>query len=244
MKSLEESARQILSNYVNDSHNGSITSAAEFLGLPYITLKQWIDGKRIPRLDALSPVFEKLGITFTSPKSTSSKDVQFIQAHVIDVNHSETPPHAEDYVAAPILGEVGAGPGIVPEEELQGWFMVHRSVIGGRGLHNLVAVEIAARSVSMRPTLNPGDVVLVDKDDISITRDGNIMLVRDPVDHSGMIKRVSIREDKTDARITFYSDNASQYPPLVYSLMEDFGGEWDKAIVGKVIWAWTDMRGK
>lgn len=244
MKSLEESAREILKEYVKNYHNDSITAAAEFLKLPYITLKQWIDGKRIPRLDALSPVFEILGVTFTTPQISASKEVQFLKAHIIDTSSSEQPPHEEDFIAAPIVGEVGAGPGIVPEEELKGWFMVHRSIIGGRGLHNLIAVEIAPRSVSMRPTLNPGDVVLVDRDDTLITRDGNIMLVLDPSDNSGMIKRVSIKEDKSDARITFYSDNASQYPPIVYSLMDDFDGDWQKAIAGKVIYAWTDMRGK
>ena len=39
-------------------------------------------------------------------------------------------------------------------------------------------------------------------------------------------------------------DNAATNPPLLYSLREDYGGEISNAIVGRVIWAWSDVRGK
>ncbi|MCB8573639.1 phage repressor protein, partial [Bilophila wadsworthia] len=41
--------------------------------------------------------------------------------------------------------------------------------------------------------------------------------------------------------ITYYSDNAAENPPEVYSLMEDFDGDWNKSIVGRVVWAWSDV---
>ena len=96
----------------------------------------------------------------------------------------------------------------------------------------------------MQPTLNPGDIVLVDRDDRDVLRPGHMMLVTDP-NGAGMIKRVSI-EDKQDGdyRITFYSDNGLKYPPRVYSLLKDYAGDWDKVIAGRVIWAWTDVREK
>ncbi len=236
-----ESALDTLKKGIDAKYDGNLTRAAEAFKIPYVELYSWVTGSRRPTLSKLAPVLDILGAKIVLPEA-SQKEIKLVKAYISEP--TLPPPQQEDFVAAPVLGEVGAGPGIVPEEELKGWLMVDRNAIGGRGLHNLIAVEIAPRSVSMRPTLNPGDIVLVDRDDTSISRDGNIMLVRDPLDHSGMIKRVSVREDKRDARITFYSDNASQYPPLVYSLMDDFDGEWGKAIVGKVIWAWTDMRGK
>ena len=96
----------------------------------------------------------------------------------------------------------------------------------------------------MQPTLNPGDIVLVDRDDRDVTRAGHMMLVLDPLDDSGMIKRVSVREKDDDFQITYYSDNAAKWPPCIYSLKNDFGGDWDRAIIGRVIWAWADVRDK
>ena len=43
---------------------------------------------------------------------------------------------------------------------------------------------------------------------------------------------------------SYYSDNAAKWPPGIYSLKNDFGGDWDRAIIGRVIWAWADVRDK
>lgn len=97
----------------------------------------------------------------------------------------------------------------------------------------------------MQPLLNPDDIVLVNRADIDISKPGHIMLVRDPVDGSGMITRVSVQPAaNNDWSIQFYSDNAAQNPPMLYSLREDYNGELSNAIVGRVIWAWSDVRGK
>ena len=87
--------------------------------------------------------------------------------------------------------------------------------------------------------------MLVDRDDLDVSKPGHMMLVLDPVDGSGMIKRVAVREkDNGDFQITYYSDNAAENPPDIYSLRNDFGGEWERAIVGRVVWAWSDVRSK
>ena len=113
------------------------------------------------------------------------------------------------------------------------------------GRRNLIAVEIGKTSTSMLPLLSPGDIVLVDRDDIDVSHAGHIMLVRDP-EGAGMVKRVSVQPTPggKDFSIQFYSDNAATNPPLLYSLREDYGGEISNAIVGRVIWAWSDVRGK
>ncbi len=86
----------------------------------------------------------------------------------------------------------------------------------------------------MLPILHPGDVVLVDRQDRDVMTPGRIMLVMDP-DGAGMIKRVAVEEVKSerDWRIVFYSDNVANHPPIVYSLREDFLGDWDRAVVGR-----------
>ena len=152
---------------------------------------------------------------------------------------------AEDYLAAPVVGEVGAGPGYLPQDEVQSWFLVYKHVPAIMGRRNLIAVEIGKTSTSMLPLLSPGDIVLVDRDDIDVSHAGHIMLVRDP-EGAGMVKRVSVQPTpgSRDFSIQFYSDNAATNPPLLYSLREDYGGEISNAIVGRVIWAWSDVRGK
>ena len=69
------------------------------------------------------------------------------------------------------------------------------------------------------------------------------LLVMDP-DGAGMIKRVSVESVERDFRLTLYSDNAINYPPVMYSLKKDYLDDWDRAIVGRVIWAWSDVREK
>ncbi len=81
----------------------------------------------------------------------------------------------------------------------------------------MIAVEIGDKSTSMQPLLNPGDIVLVNRDDIDVSRAGKIMLVRDP-NGDGMVKRVSVSPstDRRDFFVQFYSDNAAENPPLLY----------------------------
>ena len=137
-----------------------------------------------------------------------------------------------------------AEPGYLPEDEVKSWFLAYKNLPAIRHRRNLIAVEIGPTSTSMQPTLNPGDIVLVDRDDRDVTKPGHMMLVLDPDDGSGMIKRVSVTERKDDFQVTYYSDNGSKWPPMIYSLKQDFCDDWDKAIVGRVIWAWADVREK
>ena len=144
----------------------------------------------------------------------------------------------------PLVEEVGAGPGLIPQGELLSWFLVYRHQDAIRYRRDLIAVRIGKRSTSMLPILHPGDVVLVDRQDRDVMTPGRIMLVMDP-DGAGMIKRVAVEEVKSerDWRIVFYSDNVANHPPIVYSLREDFLGDWDRAVVGRAIRAWSDISG-
>ena len=62
----------------------------------------------------------------------------------------------------------------------------------------------------------------------------------------GYIKNFQLIDDGTQGviRITFYPDNVALNPPVVYSLRDDYGGDWRKAIGGHVVCAWSDMEGK
>lgn len=231
----------------NGTHSRFRTKAelAEFAGIAPSQVKKYQTASDMKNIEKFFAFLDKLGVNLDfEPNPEPDRDVCFVNAKIAPIGAGITPPQSEDYIAAPMVGEVGAGLGYIPQDEVKSWFLAYRHHPAVRFRRNLIAVEIGAHSTSMQPTLNPGDIVLVDRDDRDVLRPGHMMLVTDP-DGAGMIKRVSI-EDKQDGdyRITFYSDNGAKHPPMVYSLLKDYAGDWDKVIAGRVIWAWTDVREK
>lgn len=197
--------------------------------------------------DNLLNLLDFLGgkIVFPHEHIDASKDVCFVDAKVVPAGEGAKPPQAIDYIAAPMVGEAGAGPGYLPQNEIKSWFLIYKHQDAVRYRRNLIAVEIGEHSTSMSPTLNPRDIVLIDRDDRDVSKPGHMMLVLDPIDGSGMIKRVAVTDlDNGDLRITYYSDNTAENPPMVYSLKNDFGNDLEKAIVGRVVWAWSDVKEK
>ena len=107
----------------------------------------------------------------------------------------------------------------------------------------LVAARVGKNQKSMLPSIQPGDIVVIDLDDKDIKRPG-IFLIRDP-DEGAALKRVKYFVKRGQPAITFYSDNAADgYEPATYTLDEfdpDQNKAIDKAIVGRCIWQWGDL---
>jgi len=244
---VEKDIRQILQG-VLDAEDGNKSRAAEKLGVGVVTLWTWFKQPKVGgrSKEALWTALDSLGARVVLPEvePEPGRDVCWIDAKVVPAGEGQPAPEVEDYLAVPLVEEVGAGPGIVPQGELLSWFLVWRHQRAVMGKRDLIAVRIADKSTSMMPTLRPGDIVLVDRQDLDCSKAGRIMLVIDP-DGSGMIKRVSARQTRDrDWQITFYSDNTAENPPVMYSLREDYDGEWRRAIGGHVVWAWSDMDGR
>ena len=244
---IEQQIRDALQGVV-DSHDGNVSKAAEALGVGTQTLWGWMKERRGAKgRTALWQALDSVGASLVvgGRPSDMSRDVCWVDPKTVPAGEGLPPPETEDYLAVPLVEEVGAGPGVVPQGELLSWFLVWRHQRAVVHKRDLIAVRIADRSTSMVPTLRPGDIVLVDRQDLDCSRPGRIMLAIDP-DGSGMIKRVSTRQirEERDWQITFYSDNAAENPPMVFSLNKDYGGEWPKAIGGHVVWAWSDMDGR
>lgn len=223
---------------------GNAKKLAEALDVHPNLITRWKKGERVPTITSIQPLLDFLGVGFSDPTVTQSKEVCFVDARIAPAGDALPPPPDEDYLAVPLVEEVGAGPGIIPQNELISWFLVWRHQRAIQHKRDLIAVMLGKHSTSMVPTLKPQDIVLVDRQDKDVMNfKGRIMLVLDPADGSGKIKRVAAENQpkKKDYRITYYSDNAAENPPEVYSLMEDFEGDWNKAIVGRVVWAWSDV---
>jgi len=224
---------------------GTAKALADASGVDPANISRWTRGKRSPKLEDIAPIFDVMQAKIVLPdEEDPARDICFVDARAVPAGANQPPPEVEDYLAVPLVEEVGAGPGLIPQGELLSWFLVYRHQDAIRYRLDLIAVRIGKRSTSMLPILHPGDVVLVDRQDRDVMTPGRIMLVMDP-DGAGMIKRVAVEEVKSerDWRIVFYSDNVANHPPIVYSLREDFLGDWDRAVVGRAILAWSDISG-
>jgi hypothetical protein len=170
-----------------------------------------------------------------------------VQIHEsIDAAHVAAGPDSEDYIAVPLAeSPVAAGPGLIPEDKIRGWVLVWKHQESVRWRSNLVAVEIGRGENSMVPTLHPGDIVLVDRNDKNLDPPGKIMLITEPgPDGGSAIKRVSTLRKDGDLELIFYSDNAREHPPRTYGLKRDYDTDITRAISGRVVWAWSDMTKK
>ena len=237
--SIQEKIIQAFKKHITNQQEFSARS-----GVSQPTISRYLKGNL--GADNLLAALDTLGARLIIPGDDTdlSREVCFVDAKIVQSGSEQEPPEAEDYMAVPMLDEVGAGPGIIPQGEVLSWFLVYKHQDAVRYRGNLIAVKIGNHSTSMEPLLHPGDIVLVDMDDKKTHKPGRIMLVMDPVDGSGMIKRVAIEEKNNDHRITYYSDNVAENPPMVYSFREDFGKDWSKVIAGHVVWAWSDISGK
>ena len=246
---IESDIKDILKSVI-DEEGGNQSKAARRLGVGPVTLFGWLKKDKLAQKNApLWTALENAGARILRESATSaeaSREVCFVDAKIVPAGEGcdEKPAH-EDYLAVPLVEEVGAGPGIIPQGKLLSWFLVWRYQQSVMHKRDLIAVMIGEHSTSMLPTLRPKDIVLVDRQDLDCSKAGRIMLAIDP-DGAGMIKRVSTRQlrEERDWQVTFYSDNAAENPPMTYSLQKDYGGDWRRAIGGHVVWAWSDMNGR
>lgn len=143
----------------------------------------------------------------------------------------------EDYYAAPLVeGKIAAGPGRIASEEIKSLVWIYAPELRSRRKHNLVAVQLAKDANSMKPTLEPGDIVLIDRDDPRSASDfkpGKIYAVRMGRSEEGCaIKR--LHADSVGLIIS--SDNSKGNPPT-----RSWTSDLQKLIVGRVVWGWRNL---
>lgn len=143
----------------------------------------------------------------------------------------------EDYYAAPLVaGEIAAGQGrMISEEEILSLVWIYSPELRDRKNHNLVAVQIDKKNGdSMRPTLFPGDIVLIDRDDpgsdIDAFRNGKIYAVRDG-NGGASIKRLY----RDDGNLIISSDNRDVAPIMAWSV------NIQELIIGRIVWGWRNL---
>jgi len=185
-------------------------------------------------------------VVFPDEERNKPREVCWVDAKAVGAENGGPPLAPERYLAVPLAeGPVAAGPGMIPQDEVKSWVLVLKDHPSVSFRTNLVAVEVGKGQESMEPLLHPLDIVLVDKDDTRPEPGGQIFLVREP-DDSVTVKRVFIQRNSGEVMLNLVSDNPNKrlYPPMLYSLSQHYDGEMRRAIIGKCVWAWSDLTRK
>lgn len=238
---------EALNRSLREDYDGKTSHMGKACGVHPTTLKRLLDGERSTWAQMLGRVADAAGLQIGNDpaEQPQTREVCFVHADSTLCNCPHPPKEVEeDYLAVPMASEpVAAGPGIFPEDEIKGWVLVWRHHPSVRFKTNLVAVQVGRNERSMLPLFSPGDILLIDKDDRDPQPPGKAMLICEP-DGASAVKRVSVTKDDGDYSVTFYSDNAKEFPPRSYKLRRDYDGDITKAIAGRVVWAWSDVRDK
>jgi hypothetical protein len=221
---------------------------ADELGVDPSQLNRFLKRERGLNSDSLGHILDRVGVTlaFCDEPADAVREVAFRPPDRGRAGPDAPGPRADDYLAVPLTDPAAAASsGLVPEERVEGWVLVWRHQQSIRFRSNLVAVEVGRGDRSMAPTLHPGDVVLVDRDDRDPGPGGKIMLVREPGEDGAVrIRRVGTRRLDGDVELIYYSDDSREHPPATFRLGRDYGGDITGAIGGNVVWAWSDMTRK
>ncbi|MCJ2166016.1 LexA family transcriptional regulator [Pseudodesulfovibrio sp. S3] len=221
---------------------------ADDLGVDPSQLNRFLKQERGLNTESLGHILDRVGVSivFGDEPADAAREVCFRPPGKTQAETNAPDPQPEDYLAVPLAPSlVAAGTGLIPEDKVEGWVLVWRHQESIRFRSNLVAVEVGSNQLSMTPTLHPGDIVLVDRNDREPSPAGKIMLVCEPGQDGGiMIKRVNTKRLDNDLELIFYSDNSREYPPTTYRLKRDFDGDITRAIGGSVVWAWSNMTRK
>jgi len=152
---------------------------------------------------------------------------------------------AEEYVFLPLLeSRVTAGPdgeifyeGVADYYPFKRWWI--EKLVGRSPERQKKLVLFRVRGDSMSPTINPGEVVLIDTSEserINI-KTGKIYLVRQS-DGGLSIKRLFLSKEEGKLRLTYWSDNPI-YNPVEIEIEPDRGLKY--YVLGRIRWVGREV---
>lgn len=200
-----ENARLVISKRIQrilDKHDMTQSDLAKILDVSESTVGKWILMKSIPRMG----VIQKLSDYFNVPKS------YFLE---------ESPTRHAKGTRIPVLGRVAAGIPIEAITDIDDWEEIPESMA-----KNGEYFALRIKGESMSPKLQPGDVVIVKKQNDVDTGDTAIVLVNG---NDATVKQIK----KTETGIMLVGLNVEVYQPHFYSNKEI--EELPVKIIGKVV---------
>ena len=177
------------------------------LGFAYTTFTSWETGVNYPRIDKIEMLANYFGIEKSDLIENKSQE-------------QSTSRHAKG-VRIPVIGRVAAGIPIEAIEDIDEWEEIPEAMA-----KNGEYFALRIKGESMSPKLQPGDIVIVKKQNDVDTGDTAIVLVNG---NDATVKQIK----KTEAGIMLVGLNLEVYQPHFYSNKEI--EELPVKIIGKVI---------
>ena len=225
---------------VNQKCSGNQARFAKEAGIAPGTFHAYTQG-RFPQAEQLIRIHEKYGVNITWLLTGEGNPYSLGESGegTVDPERCLSP---EDFVTLPMLeSRVRGGPeGEILYEEIRDYYPFKRWWIEksfGRSEERLKSlVIIKVRGDSMSPTIDPGEIVLLDtyeSERIQI-RTGKIYIITMP-DGSSAVKRLAISEHANRLKLICMSDNVAVYRPFEFEL--DPGKSIKHYVLGRVRWA-------
>jgi transcriptional regulator with XRE-family HTH domain len=204
----------------------NIRQLSEKIEVAYSAVWGYVKKGSIPEAPILLKISEILGVSMEellTGKNKYKKKAAFYEDE-------------SEYFKAPLLaGKIAAGPGrVIPENEIKSYVWLYHPKLQGRNTHDLIAVEIGKGEESMTPTLFPGDIVLIDRDDPrgkSEFKNGRIYGVRTKGGEC-QVKRVYAKSNS----LIIVSDNREVPPETAWT------DDLKRLIIGRVVWGWRNLQ--
>lgn len=154
MNNLSEEIFELLRKFTDEQHGGNKAKAARELGVPAVTLSQWLKKERTPNLAALEPVLKTLGVRIDIPGK------EFLEYEYIPK----------------VVAKAGAGASLETSGEIEGLYAFRKDFLCVQHISAKNSVLIDVVGDSMEPLFHPGGTLLIDKSDIEV-KDGHIYVV-------------------------------------------------------------------
>lgn len=213
MAKFYEDALEAIQAVINRYFDGNVTQAARVWGIPYDSLHKWLKRSRVPTLEGISPILDKIcSYSFehvpTIRRTGSNSPVEGVTG--------------ENLPSIPVMGATGAGDAVELFSQVPEYFL---PVLPQYYRSNMIGLVVDG--VSMEPTIQKGAIVGIMPYDGSITEGGIYLVQRPPFGRT--IKRIRMG---ANGQIVLVSDNPSIEPVI----LPDEG--YEEIVTGRVVWIW------
>jgi len=213
---------------ISSNQRGFLRALARALKTNDSTIQRWLAGS-YPSAEFLEKIYHTFGLTPNFLLGIEEKSKSKIERlpiptlELVDFVDVKQPIKKEDYFTVPLVaGKIAAGRGMIVDENIEDWVIIHKNVSSKK--KNLIAIRIDKREgMSMFPILKPDDIIIIDRDDKTITPKG-IYAVR--IDDECTVKRVQ----QADDHLVLIPEN-SEYKVQLINLRTN-----PDPIIGRVIW--------
>jgi len=213
---------------ISSTQRGFSRAIAKALKTTDSTVQRWFDGS-LPSAEYLSKIYNIFGLTpnfllgIEEKSKSRFEKLPIPTLELVDFVDVKHPIKKEDYFTVPLVaGKIAAGRGMIVDENIEDWVIIHKNVSSKK--KNLVAIRIDKREgMSMYPILKPDDIIIIDRDDKTITPKG-IYAVR--IDDECTVKRVQ----QSDDHLILIPENPEYKVQLINLRI------YPDPIIGRVIW--------